>query len=612
MNSRAHFVHTIPFAFATGLLCLSPLVAQQPHPCPAPDTLATVTPFQATHYNNAPGQNNALLIPQNLPTGYHGHGTYVNFTANAALSVSQIDFRMTDDGFLRFNWSTTPGTSGGPGMLGQTSQVRVYMTPGTWQGTWTGTTPKVQVQPGPGSPWTLLGIGTLTVRPYYEHSPAVFATPFTIPVGTNGFAIVIGPVTTPVPHITYAQPPYALHPSLLIRGFAPGSAVEAHDQFLSITQQDFATQAFVSLPLPNPKNPVFELHYTVANNAAHYARGGSGCYDRSRSFYQFFAPAEFDLGNSTIVMTPNSDTYAVSSGNSTIVPPTSSLLTNAANVPLSDDARTATKPLGFTFPYPGGATSSVVITSNGNVFLDPANSGTQVNSFSASGWSGFLRGQPQLTAWWGDHDPGSGGGVYLDVDLTGTVPVAYVTWNNVPEWDLPGSSNTFQVAMFGDGRVEYRYGNCSPSHVYGITGFSGGWSLHDPGNRDLSTALPFDTGNGALPPELAMSARPITGTTSNFTLTDLPTDTTGVVMLGVPIHAFDLFFAGMPGCVQRVIPLATLPFAGVGSAASVQVSIPNGRWLIGFGLNAQSLVVSPGSNAANQTISNSICLAVGM
>ena len=109
-----------------------------------------------------------------------------------------------------------------------------------------------------------------------------------------------------------------------------------------------------------------------------------------------------------------------------------------------------------------------------------------------------------------------------------------------------------------------------------------------------------------------MSARPIAGSTPSFTLTDLPANTTGVVMLDVPIHGFDLFFAGLPGCVQRVIPLAALPFAGVGSAAAAPVSIPNGRWLIGFGLHAQSFVVSPGSNAANRTISNSIRLAVGM
>jgi hypothetical protein len=497
-------------------------------------------------------------------------------------------------------------------MMGQTSQVSVYMTPGTWQGTWTGTTPKIQVPPGPGSPWTLVGIGTLTVRAYDEHSSAVFATPFTIPVGTNGYAIVIGPVTAPVPHITYAQPPYALHPSLLIRAFAPGSAVEAHDQFLSITQQDFATQAFVSLPLPNPKNPVFELRYSVASTAAWYARDGNGCYDRPRSYYQYFLPGEFDLANSTISMTPNGDTYTVSSGNSAIVPPATPPLTNASNGPIGDDGRTATKPLGFSFPYPGGTTSSIVVTSNGNVFLDPANSGSQLNSFSAFGSAGFLRGQPQLTAWWADHDPGVGGGVHLDIDTGGAVPVAYVTWNAVPEWNNPGSSNTFQVAMFGDGRVEFRYSSCSPSYVYGLTGFSGGWSMHDPGSRDLSTALPFDTGDGALPPELAMGSRPIAGTTSSFTLRDLPTDTTGVVMLGVPLHGFDLFFAGMPGCVQRVIPLATLPFQGAGSTAAVPIDIPNGRWLIGQGLHAQALVVSPGSNPASRTISNSICIKVGL
>ena len=110
---------------------------------------------------------------------------------------------------------------------------------------------------------------------------------------------------------------------------------------------------------------------------------------------------------------------------------------------------------------------------------------------------------------------------------------------------------------------------------------------------------------------MSMSARPIAGTTPAFVVRDLPADTAGVVLLGVPIHGFDLFFAGMPDCVQRVIPLATMAFQAVGDTASVPVSIPNGRWLVGLGMSAQSLVVSPGSNAAGQTISNPICLSVG-
>ncbi|HEX6810775.1 MAG TPA: hypothetical protein VF384_04045 [Planctomycetota bacterium] len=611
MSSITPTVRRPAIALATGLLFV-PLLRTQ-NQCPPPDRLATQNPFQATHYNNAPGQNNAAIppIPQNLPPGYHGHGSYVNLTANADLVVSQIDYRLNDDGFLRFNWGIAPGVTGGPGMVGQTTELRVYMTPGTWQGTWAGPTPKIQVPPGPGSPWTLVGTGTLTVRPYNEHSPAVFATPFTVPAGTNGFAIVVTPITTPVPHITYATPPYALHPSLMVRAFAPGAPAEAHDQFLSITQQDFATQAFVSLPLPDPKGPVIEIHYAIANTAAYYTRKGIGCYDQPRSFYEFFEPGQFDLAHSTIVMTPNSDTYAVTSGNSAIVPPASPLLTNPSNVPLGDDARTGVKALGFTFPYPGGSTSSIVVTSNGNVFLSPAQSGSQTATASAFGEAGFLRGQPQLTAWWGDHNPAGGGGVHLDIDLTGAVPVAYVTWNNVPEWNQPGTSNTFQIAMFGDGRVEFRYGSCSPSLVQGLTGFSAGWSTHDPGNRDLSVELPFNTGGGALPPDLGMSARPIVGTTSNFSLRDLPADTTGIVVLGVPVHGFDLFFAGMPNCVQRVIPLEVMPFQAVGDTAAVPVSIPTGRWLIGRDLGAQAMVISPGSNPANQTISNSICLRVG-
>jgi hypothetical protein len=603
-------------AVALGILSTATALHAQRVKCPPPGRLATHDPFQATHYYNAPGQQSGATppIPQDLPAGYRGHATFVDLGADAPVDVHQIDFRLNDDGFLRFTWGTAPGVAGGIGLVGQTSHFEVYTTPDTWKGDWptaNGPTPKILVPPGAGSPWTLVATGTLTVQRHEEHSPAVLDMPFTVPVGTNGFAFVIGPVTDPVPHLSYQQPPYALHPSLLLYSNAPGAATSAGDQFVTITNQDVVNQAFVTAPIPVPKSAIFELHYRAPETAAYWAQKQAGCYDLPNSFYEYFAPGTFDLSGRSFGMTPNGAAYQVAATSASVVPPTSPPLTTAAGAPLGDDARTAPLSLGFAFPYPGGSTSSIVVTTNGNIFLDPANSGAQVTTFSAFGVAGFLRGQPQIAPLWSDLDPSSGGGVHLEVDLGAPVPVAYVTWYQVPTWLVPGSSNTVQVAMFADGRVEFRYGACDLPNVESIVGFTPGWSTHDPGTRDLASALPFTTGDGALPPDLVMDARPIVGSSPNLVLRDLPADTTGVVQLGVPIRGVDLFFAGMPGCVMSVVGLETMPFQASGPSAVVPLHVPNGHWLVGCGLQAQAIVMSPGSNAAGRTLSNALCLSVG-
>lgn len=590
------------------------LVAQQP--CSSSFHLATHEPFQSTHFNNAPGQNNASVppTPQNLPAGYRGHMTLIDLTANATLSVDRVDYRLNDDGFLRFNWGVQPGVSGGPGLVGQTTTVDVYMTPGTWRGNWTtpsGAVPKIQVPPGPGSPWTLVATGVLTVAGHDQHSEAVFATPITVPVGTNGFAFVLSPVQTPVPHIGYAAPPYAQHPSVLQPAFAPGAETTPADQFLTISNQDITTQAFVALPPAAIKTVVLDLHYSVAPSTARYTIHGPGCYDRPFTFYEDFAPGAVDLANSSLHLTPSGGSYAVSAGTTPVRAPTTPPLTTAANAPLPDDGRTGTLQLGFSFPYPGGSTSSIVVTTNGNVFLAPAASGSQQAAYDVFGPSGFVRGQPQLTALWSDHDPAANGSIHLDVDSSGPVPAAYVTFNGVGEWNQTNVANTFQVVMFEDGSVDFRYGQCQIVGVRSLVGFTAGFLAHDPGNRDLSATAPFLVGDGAVPPAFGMDARPVIGTTPNFVINDMPTDATGVMMLGLPIRDFDLRWFGMPGCVQQVLPLWRSMFQATGSTATLPLRVPGHGCFLGLRLNAQAFVTSPGSNPAGRIVSNALQLRFG-
>ena len=607
-------------------LFLSTTLLQAQSPCSPPSHLGTQDPFQSTHYYGAVGQNNAVVPPipqaQPLPPGYRGAILFADLTADANLSVTQIDTRLNDDGSSRYNWGTAPGVAGPPGLVGQNAVVNVYSTPTTWTGTWptpngpNPTEPKAIVPPGPGSPWTLVATGTLTVQPLLQHSPIAFSQPFVVPAGTHGFAIELCPVTAPVAGLlSYQQPPYCLHPSLMVSASAPGAPLTSSDQFLTITNSDITNQAFVTAPNAAAKTPLLDFHYTVPTNSGYFARTGSGCYDAPSSIYEVFPSATFDLSNTGFQLAPVGTAYAVTACPSTLVAPTTPPLTDSSGVQLGDDSRTLALPLGFTFPYPGGSTTSIVVTSNGNIFLNPPNSGSQTATFEVFGVSGFLRGQPQLAPLWTDLDPGlTNGSGSVHLVLVPTLQVAYVTWQNVQTWNQPGSSNTVQVAMYSTGVVEYRYGACNITGVDALVGFNPGWSTHDPGPRDLSTALPFVTGDGAVPPDLSMDARPVIGTAPNFVIRDTPAGPGfGVLLLGNAMSPLDLGIVGMPSCLQQVQPFVSLVFlTGPGpTTGTVPLTIPNNPLLAGLQFTGQSLVLSPNSNAAGFTVSNPICIHLG-
>jgi hypothetical protein len=580
------------------VLPFSLLPAQSP--CAPPTHLATQERFQSTHYYNRPGQDNAAIPPvvQNLPAGYRGFLCLFDLTASANVMVSQVDFAVADDGHWAFHWGPAPGVIGGPGLVGQTAVVNVYTTPTSWVGR--STTPAA---------WTLLSTGTLTVAGYDQHSPAVFSTPFLLPAGTYGVAFEVGPVTAVVPHITYQNPPYALNPLLLVGSFVPGTPLTARDQFLSFANEDIINQAFVLPPGPQPKNPIFDIHYSVVPNSAYSASIGSGCYDRPRAFYEVFptAPAPFDLSNTAFHMTPSGGGYVVSSVNRPVVAPVSQGLMNASNQPMGDNDRTAVLPLGFTFPYAGGSTTSLAICSDGIAMLDTAAMGNQK---WLAGIPGFLQGQPLLSPFGTDLDPRVGGSIHLDVDPV--AQTAYLTWLNVPAWGMPGTANTFQVALYGSGDIEYRYGTCAATNETTLVGFTPGWSAHDPGSMDLTAAMPFATGDGALPPALSMSARPMLGTTPGLVTRDMPQGSVGGVFLGGPSVPVELGFLGMPGCLQQVAPIDFQFFLASGTTGTVSLGIPSATTFLGMRLIGQSVVVSPGSNAGGGIVSNPICINLGL
>ena len=257
---------------------------------------------------------------------------------------------------------------------------------------------------------------------------------------------------------------------------------------------------------------------------------GGACGGSAVSFYQAFLNGQaFDLG-AGLTLTPDNPTtpnyYNVTAG----APAPDTTQVNPAPNQIADDG-VYSHPLGFTFNYPTGSTSTIVASTNGFVWLDP----TQSESAFAAVVSRLL-GDPaaatavppysgaRLAIMWKDLNmlrnatinPIAGLHVLTNTSGGPGNAVCYVTWWDIGEFNVVGGAAaghtqwTFQMALFeATGVVQYRYGNVpqyatastvtagcnstivgfSPGRIGGATGTN----AVDPQNRDLSLEVPFAT-----------------------------------------------------------------------------------------------------------------------
>jgi hypothetical protein len=123
---------------------------------------------------------------------------------------------------------------------------------------------------------------------------------------------------------------------------------------------------------------------------------------------------------------------------------------------LGDDQVAANNALGFSFPGPAGAVTSIDISSNGFVWL-----GSNTNSECCNGdINTFLTGMPRIAAMWMDLYPPGNGDVYFNaIPASGSVPAsAVVTWFDVPEIGT-STLQTIQLQMYADGSFSIIYDN---------------------------------------------------------------------------------------------------------------------------------------------------------
>jgi len=124
---------------------------------------------------------------------------------------------------------------------------------------------------------------------------------------------------------------------------------------------------------------------------------------------------------------------------------------------LSDcDDCVATVNLPWSMPFFGRNYTQVTISSNGFLRLG-SYSGSSYNSNPTLSWYGSSSAPgPVIAPLWDDWNPAASGSVYY-----GTVGSAFVVewWGMYHYGQSSGSTYTFEVKLFADGRIEFHYGN---------------------------------------------------------------------------------------------------------------------------------------------------------
>ncbi len=347
-----------------------------------------------------------------------------------------------------------------------------------------------------------------------------------------------------------------------------------------------------------------------AQIAGAYQLTFEGCPDDSL-LYETFAPGSFDLNAvGSLDWVPNGRRgYTVFAGSTAFLP-----TTTAVDLGLVDEQISTPQSLLFNFPYPTGlqSTNQIEVSSNGYVYLEP---GTITSPRCCSATPQLLREFFEDAPSWAvlgmNLDPTNMGAVYFDQ----TASVAWVTWENVPEWGQT-SPNNMQIQFHASGQVSLIYGASVMAHT-ALVGWSGGNGVDDDGPFDFSAGLPHDMGPsyGPLTVGAPVSRVPTLGQPFTIDITRLPPDAVlGAVIFGASQLQLSLTPLGMTGCDLLVgTPLLSLPAALniPARTGSVTLPLPAGPQFAGAIVETQAAVVSPTVNPGVLETSNRGSLLVG-
>jgi hypothetical protein len=157
-------------------------------------------------------------------------------------------------------------------------------------------------------------------------------------------------------------------------------------------------------------------------------------------------------------------------------------------VTLTDDASTRVS-LEFSFPFYGKTYSEVFVNSDGNVTFTEKDDASTARDVGR-----LVNGPPRARALLADLDPGSRG----SVSVLSARDHLTVGWQGVPQYGQ-ADANTFQVALWADGRLDFVYGQAlSASIDEGVVGIAPGGAEGGLTAVDFATAAQAFGGAGAL------------------------------------------------------------------------------------------------------------------
>lgn len=501
----------------------------------------------------------------NNNAGSVGGAVFFDLQVNVGVTISSLDV----------NLGTAANTSG---------SIGVYTTPTSH----IGNEANMAV-------WTLVGSGPAISMGAGQPTPVALAAPIILAPGNYGVAFVgVG------------------HSHAYTNGNGFNQTYRTNE--LTLTAGAAMNVAF-SGGVFTPRIVNTSIRYSVTPGYATAAPYGLGCNARTVSFYESFPAGACDLGSASgtnvVQMIPTGTGYIVNQGAANWFTPTS------APLAILDDALSASLSLPFSFPYPGGSTNSIIIESNGNVWLQPP---THASLICDTSPAALLNRGPVLSAFYDDLDPSTAGGGSVSFDVDPNSQAVYCTWDSVPIYiaapPTPRPTNTFQVALFSSGMVELRYRqlDSTGSWTSTLVGFSPGTGNRDGGARDISASMPFITAPDLAPLGLAAIGRPILGNAGfGMSITDIPASSPiGALLLGFTQFnpGIPLAVVGMPGCSQytSVDGKVITPFLGTPTA--VNFGIPNLPVLTGLHAYSQALAFDPAANALGLLVSNGVDLKI--
>jgi hypothetical protein len=475
-------------------------------------------------------------------------------------------------------------------------------------------------------------------------------TPTAVVGGTQLFA---GNIVPALPFATLTLPPgnyaFALQAIGFSHGYSNGIGC-THPAAPGTCANSIFSSAELTLRAGAAQNNFLTggvFAHRVFNGAIHYTVGGSpttpaqrlpygkGCYANYRSFYEFMPSTATgqDLSNTSMLLTFDAVNNRYSNITAGTTPVNVAAITSP-NLALANNASVVValannQPIPF--PNIGGsgqALASVQVCSNGYVTLLGSNPSTPANPSPAQL---LATGQPRIGNWV-DLDPsglsiagGVAGAVHYDYDAAQAAHL--FTWRNCILSGILASPNTFQMAFFANGNVEFRWGTMSLLGGTGwptLIGFSPGQASIDPGSIDLSASFPFATsGIDRNPLTLVADVNPVLGSLVNLTTSGETGLGLGLCFVGrsdlspfSPV-GLDLGIIGAPGCVANVdvnqavgnlISNLGLP----GASMSLPMSVPVATTFIGTDVFAQSAWFDASQNPGGLITSNAMRLRIGL